>query len=86
MLTGQLALTAAAALRRSRLLRERRRAAAGSRWTTALCLPSGSRAIIGAPDAGQPCAGRGMLGLATWWLSGDWRWIVGALLILAPWP
>jgi hypothetical protein len=28
----------------------------------------------------------GMLGLATWWLSGDWRWIVGALLILAPWP
>jgi anthrone oxygenase-like protein len=28
----------------------------------------------------------GTLGLVTWWISADWRWIVGALLILAPWP
>jgi hypothetical protein len=28
----------------------------------------------------------GILGLITWWMTGDWRWIVGALLILAPWP
>jgi hypothetical protein len=28
----------------------------------------------------------GVLGLATWWLTSDWRWIVGAVLILAPWP
>ena len=26
------------------------------------------------------------MGLAAWWMSADWRWIVGALLILAPWP
>ena len=28
----------------------------------------------------------GILGLAAWWMSADWRWIVGSLLILAPWP
>ena len=28
----------------------------------------------------------GLLGLAAWWLTKDWRWVVGVALILAPWP
>ena len=30
--------------------------------------------------------GSALLGLAASWMSGDWRWIVGALLIFANWP
>jgi hypothetical protein len=28
----------------------------------------------------------GVLGLLAWWMSSDWRWIVGATLIVANWP
>jgi hypothetical protein len=28
----------------------------------------------------------GVSGLAAWWFSRDWRWLVGGLLMLANWP
>ena len=28
----------------------------------------------------------GLFGLLAWWLTKDWRWIAGAVLILANWP
>ena len=30
--------------------------------------------------------GSALLGLAAYWSSGDWRWLVGALALLAAWP
>jgi hypothetical protein len=35
---------------------------------------------------GSLAVASGLLGLTTVWLTGDWRWIIGALLIMANWP
>lgn len=45
--------------------------------------PSYRRAL---PIQGGLAIAGGLAGFATAWLTGDWRWIAGSLVLLANWP
>jgi Domain of unknown function (DUF1772) len=87
MLTGQLALATAAAFAGAafyvNVVEQPARLELDDRALLAEWKPSYARA---AKMQATLALVAGILGLAAWWLTGDRRWIVGAVLILAPWP
>lgn len=87
MLTGHLALTAAALFTGAafyvNFVEQPARLALDNRALLAEWKPSYARGFA----MQAPLAVLGfLLGGATWWITSDWRWLAGGLVLLANWP